>query len=45
MTPSVTHIDHIVLTVRNIPTTVAFYESLGMKAEMFYLPKALQEPP
>ena len=35
MTPTITHIDHIVLTVRDIRATVAFYKALGMQAETF----------
>ena len=35
MTPAVTSIDHIVLTVCDIPATVIFYETLGMAAEIF----------
>lgn len=34
--PNLTHIDHFVLTVANIPATVTFYEMLGMKAEVFH---------
>ena len=32
---TLTHIDHFVLTVRDIAATVAFYEKLGMQAETF----------
>ena len=33
-------LDHIVLTVRSVPATVAFYETLlGMKHEVFTSPK------
>lgn len=33
-------LDHIVLTVRSVPATVAFYEKLlGMKHEVFTSPK------
>ena len=35
MSPTLSHIDHFVLTVRNIPATVAFYEKLGMQTETF----------
>lgn len=34
--PFVTALDHLVLTVRSIPTTVAFYEAaMGMQPEQF----------
>ncbi len=33
--PKVTFLDHLVLTVKDIATTVAFYEALGMTAEVF----------
>lgn len=36
MTPTLTRIDHFVLTVRDIPSTIAFYETLGMQSEEFY---------
>ena len=32
---SITHLDHLVLTVQSIDATVAFYEMLGMKREIF----------
>ncbi len=35
MTPILSHIDHLVLTVRDITATVVFYEKLGMLAETF----------
>ena len=35
MTPTLSRIDHLVLTVRDIPTTIAFYEILGMQVEEF----------
>jgi len=36
---TVSSIDHIVLTCRSIPDTVAFYERLGMKHQAFTSPK------
>ncbi|BEI99437.1 hypothetical protein CcaverHIS631_0404800 [Cutaneotrichosporon cavernicola] len=35
---TVAALDHLVLTVRSIPTTVAFYERLGMRHELFRTP-------
>ena len=35
MTPNLSHIDHFVLTVRDIAATIAFYKTLGMQVETF----------
>jgi len=35
MTPTLSRIDHFVLTVRDIPSTIAFYQILGMQSEEF----------
>lgn len=35
MTPTLSKIDHFVLTVRDIPSTIAFYQTLGMQSEEF----------
>lgn len=35
MTPTLSRIDHFVLTVRDIPSTIAFYQTLGMQSEEF----------
>lgn len=36
MIPTLSHIDHLVLTVANIAATVDFFEKLGMRAETFH---------
>jgi len=36
MTPTLSHIDHFVLTVTSISATISFYEQLGMLAETFH---------
>lgn len=36
MTPTLTNIDHFVLTVRDILSTITFYETLGMEFEEFH---------
>jgi len=36
MKPTLTHIDHFVLTISDIAATVVFYEKLGMQAQTFH---------
>lgn len=38
---TVAALDHLVLTVRSIPTTVAWYERLGMRHEPFRTPRGV----
>jgi len=33
--PAIIALDHLVLTVKNIPKTISFYETLGCKKEVF----------
>ncbi|WP_329808590.1 VOC family protein [Gallibacterium anatis] len=32
---NITHLDHLVLTVKDIDVSVAFYQKLGMKKQLF----------